>query len=121
MTKEITYINTNKTGLDRLVKLWILIKTTEVNVKPLKIIILIKQGIYTMHAVIPTKYQKYPSTTILKHMNVLAKVKKIALCEFNQYDIPWHLQYYNPRTYNDHKEMAIVNLVKIYVLLSNHS
>ena len=30
-----------------------------------------------IHDVIPTKYQKYPSTTILKHVNVLAKVNKL--------------------------------------------
>ena len=32
-----------------------------------------------IHAVILTKYQKYPSTTILKHVNVLAKVNKSRL------------------------------------------
>ena len=41
-----------------------------------KIIILTKRGIYTIHAAIPIKYHKYPSTTILKHMNVLAKADK---------------------------------------------
>ena len=39
-----------------------------------KITIWTKQGTYTIHAVILTKYQKYPSTTILKHANVLAKL-----------------------------------------------
>ena len=29
-----------------------------------------------IYTVIPKKYQKYPSTTILKHANVLAKVNK---------------------------------------------
>ena len=29
-----------------------------------------------IHAVIPKKYQKYPSTAILKHANVLTKVNK---------------------------------------------
>ena len=33
-------------------------------------------GTDTMHAVIPTKYQKYPSTTIIKHSNVLIEVSK---------------------------------------------
>ena len=42
-----------------------------------KITILIKQGTYMIHAVITMKYQKYPSTTILKHVNVLAKVNKL--------------------------------------------
>ena len=39
-----------------------------------KIIILTKLVTDTIHAVIPKKYEKYPSTTILKHDNVLAKV-----------------------------------------------
>ena len=41
-----------------------------------KITIITKRGIDTIHVVIPTKYQKYLSTTILKHANVLAKVNK---------------------------------------------
>ena len=41
-----------------------------------KIIILTKGGKYAIHAVIPTKYQKNPSKTILKHANILAKVNK---------------------------------------------
>ena len=39
-----------------------------------KIIILNKLGSDMIHDVIPTKYQKYFSTTILEHANVLAKV-----------------------------------------------
>ena len=42
-----------------------------------KIVILTKRGTDTIHAVIPEKYQKYPSTTILEHANVLAKVNKL--------------------------------------------
>ena len=38
---------------------------------------LTKRGSDTIHDVIPTKYQKYPSNTILKHVNVLAKVNKL--------------------------------------------
>ena len=30
-----------------------------------------------VHAIILTKYQKYPSTTILKYVNILAKVNKL--------------------------------------------
>ena len=41
-----------------------------------RIIILTKRGTDTRHSVIPTKYQKYPSTTILKHMNYLDKLNK---------------------------------------------
>ena len=37
---------------------------------------LTKRGSDTIHDIIPTKYQKYPSTTILKLANVLAKVNK---------------------------------------------
>ena len=37
---------------------------------------LIKQGTYMILAVILTKYQKHPSTTILKHVNFLAKLNK---------------------------------------------
>ena len=42
-----------------------------------KVTILTKRGIYTVHVVIPTEYQKYTSTTILKYANVLAKVEKL--------------------------------------------
>ena len=41
-------------------------------------IILTKWGIYTIHYAIPMKYQKYPSTTILKHADILAKVNKFS-------------------------------------------
>ena len=43
-----------------------------------KTTILTKPGIDTVHAVIPKIYQKYPSTTIIKHANVLDKVNKLA-------------------------------------------
>ena len=42
-----------------------------------KIIISTKQDTITIHVIIPKKYQKYPSTTILKNANVLAKVNKL--------------------------------------------
>ena len=41
-----------------------------------KIIILTKRGTDMIHAVIMTKYHKYPSFTILKHANVLDKANK---------------------------------------------
>ena len=41
------------------------------------IIILTKLGADTIYTVLPMKYQKYPSTTILKHANVLDKVNKL--------------------------------------------
>ena len=41
-----------------------------------KIKILTKSGTDTIHAVILTKYQKYPYNKILKHANVLVKVNK---------------------------------------------
>ena len=40
------------------------------------IMILTKRGADRMNTVILEKYQKYPSTTILKHVNVLAKLNK---------------------------------------------
>ena len=40
------------------------------------IIILTNRGADRIYTVILEKYQKYPSTTILKHVNVLAKVNK---------------------------------------------
>ena len=41
-----------------------------------KMIILNKRGSDMIHDVIPTKYQKYFSTTILEHANFLDKVNK---------------------------------------------
>ena len=41
-----------------------------------RIMKLTKQGLDTIHDVIPTKYQKYSSKTIIKHVNVLAKLNK---------------------------------------------
>ena len=41
-----------------------------------KIMILTKRGTDTIYTVFPGKYQKYSSTTILKHANILAKVNK---------------------------------------------
>ena len=41
-----------------------------------KIIILNKKGSVIIHDLIPTKYYKYFSTTILEHANYLAKVNK---------------------------------------------
>ena len=40
--------------------------------------ILTKQGTDTIHAVTQKKYHNYPSTTILKHVNVLDKVNKLS-------------------------------------------
>ena len=40
------------------------------------VIILSKRGSDMIHDVIPTKYKKYFSTTILEHANFLAKVNK---------------------------------------------
>ena len=41
-----------------------------------KIIILNKRGSDMIHDVIPTKYQKYFSTTLIEHANFLAKINK---------------------------------------------
>ena len=40
------------------------------------IIKLTKRGSDTIDELIPMKYQKYPSNTIIKHANVLAEVNK---------------------------------------------
>ena len=40
--------------------------------------ILTKQGSDKIHEFIPTKYQKYPFNTILKHANVLDKLNKLS-------------------------------------------
>ena len=42
-----------------------------------KFTIVTKRGTDRIHAVIPTKYQKDPSTTIIKYVNVMAKVNKL--------------------------------------------
>ena len=39
--------------------------------------ILTNHGLDTIHDIIPTKYQKYLSNAIIKHVNVLAKVWKL--------------------------------------------
>ena len=41
------------------------------------VIILTKRGTDTINSVILTKYQKYPSTTILRHEDVWDKVNKL--------------------------------------------
>ena len=67
----------------------------------IKIIILTKQGSDTIHTVIPTKYQKHPSTTILKDTNVLAKVYKLPsgdlpnITPHDAYSIPIHVRTVN--------------------------
>ena len=49
------------------------------------------------------KYLKYPSTTILKHVNVLSKANKLSYKRLLDMT-PCCLHYYNPRIYNDHIE-----------------
>ena len=63
--------------------------------------ILTKRGSDEIHDVIPTKYQKYPSNTILKYANVLAKVNKLTWGRVILYDVTWRLQYSDSSTYND--------------------
>ena len=51
-----------------------------------------------IHAVVLTKYQKYPPTTILKHVNVLTKVNKWPyvslhnMMPHDSYSIPIHVR-----------------------------
>ena len=62
------------------------------------IIILAKRGTYMVQAVIPKKCHKYPSTKILKHANVLAKVNKMPwgylhnMAPHDAYSIPIHVR-----------------------------
>ena len=62
-----------------------------------KIIRLPKQGIDTTHAVILTKYYKYPFTTIIKHAKVLPKANKWPcgklqnILSHDVYSIPIHI------------------------------
>ena len=50
-----------------------------------------------IHSVIPTKYQKYPFTTILTHVNVLDKLNKLYsrslynMRPHDAYNIPIHV------------------------------
>ena len=71
-----TYIHTYKTRLDKLVNDGVNENYWGQRDIINKIIILTKSRTDTIHAVIPMKYRKYPSTTILKHANVLAEVNK---------------------------------------------
>ena len=58
---------------------------------------LTKRGSDTIHAVIPKKYQKYPSNPILKHANVLDEVNKspwgflLNMPSHDAYSIPIHV------------------------------
>ena len=57
-----------------------------------------KRGSDTIHDVIPTKYQKYSSKTIIKHAIFLDKLNKlpqgrlIYLPSHNAYSIPIHVR-----------------------------
>ena len=50
------------------------------------IIILTKRGADTVYTVFHKKFHRYPSTTIPKHLNFLAKVNKSPYGHFTQYD-----------------------------------
>ena len=52
-----------------------------------------------MHTIIQTKYQKYPSTTILKHEMFLAEVNKLPYVRLPD-TIPHDVEYYNPHMHN---------------------
>ena len=62
-----------------------------------KIIILTKLGTDMIQAVIPTKFKKYPSTTILKHAGVLFTLNKSPwgclqnMTPHDAYSIPIHV------------------------------
>ena len=67
-----------------------------------KIKILTKQVTDTIHASIPTKYQKYPTTTIIKHSNVFAKSNELPYGRLpnkiphDAYSITIHVRILNP-------------------------
>ena len=66
-----------------------------------KIKILTKRGTDTIHSGILTKYQKYPSTTKIKHANILDNVNKVPygclpnMTPHDAYSITTHLHKVN--------------------------
>ena len=75
-----------------------------------KIILLTNLVKDTKHDVIPIKYQKYSSTTILKHENILAKVDKLSyvfvlnMIPHGAFIIPIHLRKFSISEIS-HKQM----------------
>ena len=61
-----------------------------------------KQGTNTIYDAIPMKYQKYPSTTILTHVNALDEASKSPYVRLYNMMPCKYVQYYNPRTSNDY-------------------
>ena len=55
----------------------------------------------TIHAVIMKKYQKYPSSAKLKHVNIFSEVNPLPYVSLLNVT-PWYVQYYIPRTHNNH-------------------
>ena len=81
-----------------------------------KIKILTKWGTNMIHDVIPTKYQKYPSITILKHVNVLTKVNKSPwgrlhdITPHDAYSIPIHVHTVT-LAYSSHEKRSKIPLL----------
>ena len=77
MKKHITYIHTYKTG-GRSARKNMSFTHNDWGQRDIinNTIILKIRGVDTIYTAIPTKYQKYLATTILKHANVLDKVNK---------------------------------------------
>ena len=69
-------MHTYKNGLDQIINDGVHVKWLRSTWIINTIKIIIKQGSDTINDVIPTKYHKYPSNTILKYANVLAKLNK---------------------------------------------
>ena len=63
-----------------------------------KIIVQNKRGTDMIHVVILTEYHKYPSTTVLKHANILAKVNNspyvhlLNMTPYGAYSITIHVR-----------------------------
>ena len=84
--------------------------------------ILAKRGWYKIHDIIQTKYQKYPSNTILKRANVLDKVNKLPygrllnMPSHDAYSITMHLRTMSlVETNHKHKEYNSNNITNMRV------
>ena len=82
-----------------------------------KIVILTKQGTYTILTVILKKYQKYPSTAILKCVNVLAKENKSPYT--NCINMIQHEYYSTTIHVSSKKILDMRHKKRIKILLSN--
>ena len=89
-----------------------------------KIMIITKRDNDTIQAVIMKKYQNYPSTTILKHANILAKVKKspyvrlLNMMPYHAYSITIHVR--TMTISNKRSKIRLSNEKKIKAQISSY-